>query len=145
MLVANSSAAAARLAALHAQHIFDWDALRAGQTFQVLATPPTYTWSLATTFPRASPAAARAAMAPFLAAARAAGLRLASLAVHVGNVNDQLTLPTDAGGAETVLGSRLVPADVYRTSPARVGAAYRAILDAGGPACVPAAAPARPR
>src|SRR5882724_739996 len=68
---ANSSAAVGELAKLHAQHIFDWDDHRAGQYFYVIATPPTFTWSISTLFPNTSLAIANGSLSPFLNAVAA--------------------------------------------------------------------------
>jgi hypothetical protein len=138
IIVANSSAAIGQLATLHAQHIFDWDAPHAGQYFFVVATPaPSFTWLMASFFPNSSLATANASMAPFLDAATAQGFNISTVASALTNANDALSPnSSDTGGADIILGSRLVPADVYRHNVTAIGEAYQKLFDEGAPACV---------
>ncbi|KAG6828629.1 hypothetical protein H0H92_007221 [Tricholoma furcatifolium] len=123
----------------HAQHIFDWDSLHAGQYFWLyaqynLSLGDTYiigsAMAVITYFPGASTAAATAAMKPFLNDVQQLGANTTS-SVTVANINEALYSSDDSVGEDVVLGSRLIDADVYRTNPALVGQTYVDLLNAG--------------
>ncbi|KAJ7817475.1 FAD-binding domain-containing protein, partial [Mycena leptocephala] len=112
---------------LHAQHIFDWDSVRAGQYFWAVTNG---TGSDA--FPHTTPEQSLALLSPFLNASLALpGVFLLSQNFTYGDINDALFQPDDGVGFNTVLGSRLIPAATYRHSPGAVGKAYEKLL-AGG-------------
>jgi hypothetical protein len=134
----NSSAAIGQLATLHAQHIFDWDALHASQYFYVEATSaPSFTWFIESYFPNTSLATANASIAPFLDAAAAQGFNISAVSSTLTIANDALSPnSSDAGGDDIIMGSRLVPADIYRHNVTAIGEAFQRLFDGGAPACV---------
>jgi hypothetical protein len=139
-MTASSNAAMGALAAVHAQHIFDLESVRAGQYFYVFAatsniTAPTL--QLFTHIANTTAAQAAVLLAPFRNAAL--GLPDVSLVAEkyiVQNVNDALFTADDAAGNDMVVGSRLIPASVLRERPGTVGKVYEQLLDAGALECV---------
>lgn len=138
LIVANSSAAIGQLATLHAQHIFDWDDLHVGQYFFVNGSASSFTWFLTSYFPNGSVSAANASMAPFLdAVTMTPGLNVVGVLTNLSNVNDALSPSSnDGGGTNSIMGSRLIPADVYRYNTSAIGEVYQALFDAGTPGWV---------
>ncbi|KAJ7921797.1 FAD-binding domain-containing protein [Mycena leptocephala] len=121
---------------LHAQHIFDWDSVRAGQYFWAVTngtgSDAFSAFALNTYMPDTTPEQSLALLSPFLNASLALpGVFLLSQNFTYGDINDALFQPDDGVGFNTVLGSRLIPAETYRHSPAAVGKAYEKLL-AGG-------------
>ncbi|KAI0045240.1 FAD-binding domain-containing protein [Auriscalpium vulgare] len=133
VLMSSSEQAGAVMAA-HAERIFDWDSVRAGQYFFLYDLPATgialSLWSL---FLNLTGIDAHAQMAPFLGMARSLGATVANEAAVTRPFSEilELTGPDDVAGMSVILGSRLVPAAAYRDQPARIGAAYQKLLDQG--------------
>ncbi|KAF7341924.1 FAD-binding domain-containing protein [Mycena sanguinolenta] len=132
----------ASLAFLHAQHIFDWDSVHAGQYFYVeenldpstSATTP-FVFNVSTIMPRTTVNESKALLAPFLNAALALpGVSLLLQEFNYIVVNDVLFHADDSVGVNEIVGSRLIPAATYRDSPATVGKVYEKLLETGAPA-----------
>jgi len=133
----------AQVAQVHAEHIFDLDALRGGQYFYLSALgifPPSLVSPAMNTgvptiivnsyVPYASLAQAAAALKPFIDdVQKVPGVTLTQRNV-LQNINDALTASDDAVGVNFVLGSRLVPASAYKNATL-VGQVYSQLLDAG--------------
>jgi len=134
-ITANSSEAIGQLATLHAQHSFDWDGLHAGHYFFIIATPPIFTVTIDFFFPNTSLAVVNASVAPFLNAASVLqGVSIGSIVSDLVNVNDALSpQSSDSGGLDLILGSRLIPAGVYRNNATAIGGAYQKLIDGGAP------------
>ncbi|KAJ7885020.1 FAD-binding domain-containing protein [Mycena leptocephala] len=117
-LSASSNAAAGALATVHAQHIFDFDAIRASQySYMFMTSNTTSLLELNVYMPNTTTAQAMALLSPFL--------------------NASLALPgCRSEGANIAMGSRLIPASTYRDAPETVGKVYKELLDAGTPECV---------
>ncbi|KAJ6598360.1 hypothetical protein DFH09DRAFT_1394555 [Mycena vulgaris] len=110
------------LAALHAQHIFDFDAT--SNTTSVLA--------LSTFMANTTTEQSTALLMSFLSAALALpGISLVEEEHLTVNINDALFEADDSVGDNLVLGSRLIPASTFRDAPATVGKVYEELLDAG--------------
>ncbi|KAG6908846.1 hypothetical protein DXG01_003012 [Tephrocybe rancida] len=128
-----------RVIAAHAQHIFDWDSFHAGQYFYLTAETKisingTSTLGpkleLTTFFPNISAESAIAALQPFINQAQLLGASVTNTVI-TDNINDVLTSSDDDAGSDFVMGSRLVDAAVYRSSPTLVGQTYVDLLKAG--------------
>ncbi|KAJ7773959.1 FAD-binding domain-containing protein [Mycena metata] len=134
-IAASSNAAMGALAAIHAHHIFDLEPVRAGQYFYVFAATPNataLTLQLLTHIPNTTAAQAAVLLAPFRNAALAlSGVSLVAEKYVVQNVNDALFTADDTAGNDKVIGSRLIPASVFRERPETVGKVYKQLLDAG--------------
>ncbi|KAJ7030517.1 FAD-binding domain-containing protein [Mycena alexandri] len=134
-IAASSNAAMGALAAVHAHHIFDLEPVRAGQYFYVFAATPNataLTLQLLTHIPNTTAAQAAVLLAPFRNAALALpGVSLVAEKYVVQNVNDALFTADDTAGDDKVIGSRLIPASVFRERPETVGKVYKQLLDAG--------------
>ncbi|KAJ7489315.1 FAD-binding domain-containing protein [Mycena latifolia] len=139
LLVAFNNAAAASVAAVHAQHIFDMDFVRGGQYFFLLknstdANAPSLL-AVNSYMPNTTAAQSMAVLAPFLNASLALpDVILLSQNYTYGDINDALFQADDSVGSNTVLGSRLIPEATYRDSPATVGLVYKELLDSGSTA-----------
>ncbi|KAJ6506705.1 FAD-binding domain-containing protein [Mycena sanguinolenta] len=141
-LGAANTTVAASLALIHAQHIFDWDSVNAGQYFYLKenldpseSDTAAFVFSVNTVMPRTTVNESKALLGPFLDAALALpGVSLLSQEFNYGEVNDELFQADDSVGGNVVLGSRLIPAVTYRESPATVGKVYQKILESGAPA-----------
>ncbi|KAF7341935.1 FAD-binding domain-containing protein [Mycena sanguinolenta] len=139
---ASNTTVAASLALIHAQHIFDWDSVHAGQYFYLeenlnASTSDTtaFVFSVNTIMPKTTVNQSQALLAPFLEAALALpGVSLLSQEFDYGDANDALFQADDSVGDNAVLGSRLIPAATYRDSPATVGKVYEKLLETGAPA-----------
>lgn len=130
----NSSAAVSQLVTLHAQHIFDWDDLHVGQYFYLVRRGSSFTMAIASLVPNTSISIANATLSPFFDAAVAQGFDVSLATLESADANDVLsTLTTDATGINIVLGSRLIPEDVYRCNATGIGETYKLLLDAGTP------------
>jgi hypothetical protein len=139
----NTTEQMAQVAKVHAEHIFDLDALRGGQYFYLSALgvfPSSIvsgplntgvpTMLLNTYFPNSSLSQAAAALQPFIDdVQKVDGVNLTQQSV-LQNINDALTATDDFAGVNLVLGSRLVPASAYK-NPTLVGEVYSQLLDAG--------------
>ncbi|KAJ6551159.1 FAD-binding domain-containing protein [Mycena capillaripes] len=137
-LAIENDTAAASLAALHTQHIFDWDSVHAGQYYYLLkntAAAPNATIFLVRTYmPNTTASQGTALMAPFLNASLALpGISLVSQQYTYADVNDILFAPDDSVGVSLVEGSRLVPENFYHdpASSETVGRVYKKLLDGG--------------
>ncbi|PBK89036.1 FAD-binding domain-containing protein [Armillaria gallica] len=129
-IVANDTVAIGSIIATHAKHIFDWDDLHVGQFF----TADAHTLSLVSYFPRiSSDAAAAAALKPFLDDAEEFG-QIVEQQFNEVNINDGVTEVDDVAGSNSVVGSRLIPANAYRDHPDAFGHVYTQLLDAGAAA-----------
>lgn len=135
-LAIENDTAAASLATLHAQHIFDWDSVRAGQYYYLLkntsAAPNATIFLVRTYMPNTTASQGMALMAPWLnASLEIPGISLVSQQYTYADVNDILFAPDDSVGVSLVEGSRLVPEKLYRDSPETVGEVYKKLLDGG--------------
>ena len=129
---------------IHAQHIFDLDALKAGQYFFLSplgAFPPSVlsdpintgvpTVIISSFFPNCSLAQAADALQPFIDDVRKVdGVVDFKERSWMENINEALTAQDDLVGINLVLGSRLVPASKYENA-SLVGEVYRQLLDTG--------------
>ncbi|KAJ7218977.1 hypothetical protein B0H12DRAFT_1271690 [Mycena haematopus] len=134
-LAAENDTVASSLATLHAQHIFDWDSVHAGQYFWLLknssADAPSVLY-LNTYMPHTTTSQSMTLLAPFLNASLALpGVSLLAQEFTYGDINDALFQADDSVGSNVVLGSRLIPAATYRDSPATVGKVYKKLLESG--------------
>ena len=144
-LIAQTADQMAEVAAVHAKHIFDWDALYAGQYFY-LSTSGLFdtvnfithgpgsnipTMIIYTYFPNATIAQANAALQPF----RNDLLQVTGVNstenVILTDINEILYAADDIVGSNMVMGSRLIPASSYR-NPSLVGQVYSQLLKQGG-------------
>ncbi|VDC02798.1 unnamed protein product [Peniophora sp. CBMAI 1063] len=131
ILFSSTSQAAAAMT-VHAQHIFDYDELRAGQYFYVYNIGGGESLlQVSTLFANVSGDDAQAALAPFLADVQAVGATLVNETVVTALVNDIVGAADDSAGYSGVLGSRLMPAAQYEQNPSVIGAAYKTLLDQG--------------
>ncbi|KAJ7132689.1 FAD-binding domain-containing protein [Mycena filopes] len=133
-LSATDNAATGALAALHAKHIFDLDATHTGQYFYLRknATGPGSTMTLASFVPNRTVAESEAVFAPLLAAVQAlVNVTVVSATYTPALINDLLFMADDDAGVNVVLGSRLIPAETYKSSPELVGRVYKQLLDSG--------------
>ncbi|KIJ22835.1 hypothetical protein M422DRAFT_217733 [Sphaerobolus stellatus SS14] len=130
-MAVNTTDQVAEIATVHAKHIFDLDTLQAGQYFYCTATPPTFTWSIATVFPNASLETAIDALNPFLGELNSLGFSPVTQII-ASNVNDVLgSLTVDIGGTNVILGSRLWPSETYKDSVTAIGNGYKELFDGG--------------
>ncbi len=85
-------------------------------------------------FPRiSSDDAAAAALKPFLDEAEEFG-QIVEQQFNEVNINDGVTEVDDVAGSNGVVGSRLIPASMYRDHPDAFGHVYTQLLDAGAAA-----------
>ena len=139
----NTTEQMAEVARVHAEHIFDLDALRGGQYFYLSSLgffPPSLvsghlntgvpTMVLNSYFPNSSLTQAAAALQPFIEDVQEVdGVNLTQRSV-LRNINEALTSTNDFVGVNLVLGSRLVPASAYENATL-VGEVYSQLLNAG--------------
>ncbi|KAJ7865538.1 FAD-binding domain-containing protein, partial [Mycena leptocephala] len=132
--VANATIAGS-LATVHAQHIFDWDSVRASQYFWLvpnLTTPGSYVMALNTFMPNTTTVQSMMLLAPLINASLALpGISLVSSKYTYSDINDALYQPDDRVGLNVVLGSRFIEPQTYRNSPATVGKVYKKLLEDG--------------
>ncbi|KAF8527013.1 FAD-binding domain-containing protein [Hysterangium stoloniferum] len=126
----NNSADVGKLAALHAQHIFDWDSFHAAQYFYWRNTMPTFTWTIDTVFPNTSIVAANTSLWPFLSSVLENGFKFKS-SIQLADINDILTSSDDINSSEEILGSRLWSDDVYHGNFTDIGETYQRLFDGG--------------
>ncbi|KAJ7176741.1 FAD-binding domain-containing protein [Mycena filopes] len=136
LLIALNDTVATSLITTHAQHIFDWDSVNAGQYFWLLKneTDPAAgsVFLLNTYMADTTPERSMALLAPVINASVALpGVFLYSQNFTYGDINDALFQSDDSVGSNLVLGSRLIPAASYRDSPAKVGEVYKKLLGNG--------------
>jgi hypothetical protein len=134
--VAENDTVASSLATIHAQHIFDWDSVHAGQYFWLIknstAADSFSAFALNTYMPKTTASQSMALLAPFLNASLALpGVSLLEQQFADIDINDALYQADDSVGSNVVLGSRLIPAKTYRDSPATVGKVYKKLLETG--------------
>ncbi|KAF8154716.1 hypothetical protein B0H34DRAFT_676441 [Crassisporium funariophilum] len=132
-ITAFSASTMGDIAAIHARHIFDWDALGVGQYFYVISLGTSYTALVSSYFPRSTTTQATSAMRSFISDVRARGGLVIS-SVTSTNINEALAADDDTVGSSMFMGSRLVPASIYQSSPTTVGQVYTELLNAGAPA-----------
>ncbi|KAF7342608.1 FAD-binding domain-containing protein [Mycena sanguinolenta] len=133
-LAASSNTAAAALAGVHAQHIFDLDTIRGGQYFYLEVTNGIPVMTITTVMPNTTMDEGTALLTPFLNDALAIpGVSLISQNSQTAPVNEVLYMSDDAAGFNLVLGSRLIPTTAYQATnaSATVEAVYKRLLDAG--------------
>lgn len=132
-LSVSSTAAVAQLISIHASHIFDWDHLNVGHYFYLTlaALPSTYDFTIQALWPNiTSEAAVNASLAPFLNDAVEIA-QLVGMTFAAGVVND--VIPTSlTAGTDLILGSRLIPEDVYKGNVTAIGEVYKTLLDDSG-------------
>lgn len=139
----NTTEQMAQVAKVHAQHIFDLDALRGGQYFYLSTLgifPPSIISEAMNTgkptmvfnsyFPSSSLDQAAAALKPFIDdVQKVDGVTFTQRNV-LQNINEALDSPNDYVGVNLVLGSRLVPVSAYKNTNL-VGEVYSQLLNAG--------------
>ncbi|KAJ7686120.1 hypothetical protein B0H17DRAFT_1072727 [Mycena rosella] len=133
-LAASNDTAANALATIHAQHIFDMDSVRASHSFILSKNAATggSTVALVIYLPDTTTAKSMALVGPFMHAALAVpGISLLSQNYSYVDINDPLFQSDDNTGGNGVLGSRLIPAQTYHNSPAKVGQVYEQLLNSG--------------
>ncbi|KAJ6554344.1 FAD-binding domain-containing protein [Mycena capillaripes] len=135
LLAISNSTVAGSVATLHAQHIFDWDSVRASQYFWLVrnsTAPNSFVLSLNSFMPNTTTSQSIALLAPFLNASLALpGVSLVTQEFTYGDINAALDQSDDRVGLNVVLGSRFIPAKTYHNSPTKVGEVYRKLLDDG--------------
>ena len=137
----NTTEKMGQVAEVHAKHIFDLDALRAGQNFflspkgvfppSIISEPlntgvPTVV--ISSFFPNSSLAQAAVALQPFIDDVQKVDGVNVKQRIFLQNINEALTIQDDLVGINMVLGSRLVPASAYK-NPALVGEVYSQLLN----------------
>ena len=128
----NSTTQAAAAMTIHAQHIFDLDALRAGQYFYLYnAGNGTSLLQMKTFFANVSSDDAQAALAPFIKDVQTVGSTFVNQTVTTGVANDIVGSADDMAGYNILMASRLFPATLYEENPEAIGALYEALLDQG--------------
>ncbi|KAJ7646287.1 FAD-binding domain-containing protein [Mycena polygramma] len=131
-LAATNASSASAFATVHAEHIFDFDSVRAGQYIWVLPGSPGYTLSLDIRMPNTTVSESQELLAPLLNASLAIpGISLVSQSYVNEVVNDALYQSDDSVGQNLVMGSRLIPAATYIDTPSKVGEVHQQLLDAG--------------
>ncbi|KAK0457754.1 FAD-binding domain-containing protein [Desarmillaria tabescens] len=130
VMAANNTAAIGLIMASHAKHIFDWDDLHMSQYLYAYKNA---TLGFMSYFPRISSDEAAAALKPFLDDAQEFG-QIILQQFDESNINDLVTVADDVVGSNLVLGSRLIPASMYRDDPDTVGHVYTQLFDVGAPA-----------
>ncbi|KAJ6481261.1 FAD-binding domain-containing protein [Mycena vitilis] len=133
-LGATTNAAAGALAGVHAQHIFDLDAVRAGQYFWLEKSGNLSVLAINTFTPNTTVDEGTTLLMPFLTDALAVpGVFLIEKEIVNMNVNDALYMADDVAATFEVQGSRLIPEAAYRDAgaPATVQKVYTQLLDGG--------------
>ncbi|KAJ6557654.1 hypothetical protein B0H19DRAFT_946457 [Mycena capillaripes] len=133
-LGATTNTAAASLAAVHAQHIFDLDAVRGGQYFWFVKSGNITVLELETFTANTTLDEGTALLTPFLNDALAVpGVFVIAQEIANMNVNDALRMKDDDAGQFGVLGSRLIPTEAYQDPNASdtVEKVYMELLDGG--------------
>jgi len=139
VIITTVPAAMGAVAAVHAKHIFDLDALQAGQYFWVVPTgvmvsdAEVIAMLVSTYFPNnASLEDSEAAYQPFIEeVGNVTNVGVLNNTCAVAQINDALNSASDAVGTDLVMGSRLFPASVYNTSADAIGDMYTALLENG--------------
>ncbi|KAF8174822.1 FAD-binding domain-containing protein [Mycena galopus ATCC 62051] len=136
---ASTNAAAAALAAVHAEHIFDLDSVHGAQYFFIDKTGSFVEIDNATvfwieTFTNTTLDQGTALVTPLINDLLAVpDTFLISTAFQVGIINDLLYQSDDHVGQNLVFGSRFIPATAYQATnaSATVAKVYQGLLDAG--------------
>ncbi|KAF7368363.1 FAD-binding domain-containing protein [Mycena venus] len=131
---ATNNTAAGALATAHAHHIFDLDSSHASHSWIMLqnATDNTTSFEMNANIPHTTIEESKTLLAAFMNASLVLpGVSLVSEEYGFGDINDALFQADDAAGTNSVLGSRLIPAETYRQSPEKVGQVYKELLDIG--------------
>jgi hypothetical protein len=115
------------LMTLHASHIKDWDAVRAGQYYFLTGSTTNSTLSFLTIFKDLDGNASRAQMRPFLSNATALGAIVQGESTLSGSPFGG----DDPSGSNVILSSRLIPNSVYLSNPSSVGAAFKQLISQG--------------
>ena len=121
----------ASLMTTHAEHISDWDQVRAGQYFYLTGSTTNSTLAVSTYFKGLDGDASKAQMSSFLADAAKLGAAVQAETTVTTFANDIVGVPDDSSGYNVVFSSRLVPESVYSSAPESVGPAYKQILSRG--------------
>jgi hypothetical protein len=133
-LGATTNAAAGALLAVHAQHIFDLDAVRGGQYFY-LEKPGNVSVLVINTFTANTTLdEGTALLTPLVNDSLAVpGVFLVEKLIVTLSVNDALHMADDVAGVNIVMGSRFVPEAAYKdpNAPAIVAKIYEDLLDGG--------------
>ena len=134
-ILTGSNASTGDLCEIHARHVFDWDEYQAGQYFISLPGPTGGNiMGFLTYFPNITVQQSMDAMKPFLDDARAMNFTVFNESAYTAVAN-QLVYSADDNysGVNAILGSRLIPADAYRSDPAAIGRVCANVLDLGAP------------
>ncbi|KAJ7278404.1 FAD-binding domain-containing protein [Mycena rebaudengoi] len=134
ILGASNNTATSTVASIHAEHIFDLDSVRASHAFFISkdSAAASSILMLSGIFPKTSTSQSMALLKPFLDAALSVpGVSLISQDYVDRDINDALFQEDDDAGGSGVLGSRLIPVELYRQSPGKVGPVYNELLDSG--------------
>ena len=123
----------ASLMTTHAQHVDDWDQVRAGQYFSLTGSTSNSTLNINTIFKGLDGDASKAQMSSFLADAAKLGATIQEETTVTALANDIAEVPDDTSGINFILSSRLVPGSVYSNAPESVGLAYKQLLSQGIP------------
>lgn len=120
---------------LHARHIFDWDIYRAGQYFISLPAPDGGNLvGFLTYFANLTAEQSIDAMRPLLDDARSMNFTVMNENTTTALANDLVYSADDNySGVNSILGSRLIPADAYRNNAAGIGQACATVLEKGIP------------
>jgi len=127
----NTTLDIAKLSALHAKHIFDWDEFHAAQYFYWRATPPTFTFTIDNVFPNTTLSAANASLVPLIDDILSVGFNISSTSLISASINDILFMNTDIGAFNQILGSRFWSDEVYNRFSSQIGDAYKELFDGG--------------
>ncbi|KAF7335406.1 FAD-binding domain-containing protein [Mycena venus] len=130
----STNAAAAAVAGVHAQHIFDFDPVRGGQYFFLEKVGNSTTFWFQTFMANATLARGKELLTPFLTDALALpGVSLISQDFETMSINDALFAADDEVAGNVVMGSRLIPTAAYQSSnaSATVVKVYQELLDGG--------------
>ncbi|EIM85819.1 FAD-binding domain-containing protein [Stereum hirsutum FP-91666 SS1] len=144
-IIAPTNDSTGALMTIHANHIFDWDSVNAGQYAYVyppsiptngLVANPAYGTSsnglgLLTYFANQTEDQALALMKPLLDDVRAQGFEVVNETVVVELANDAVYAADNAAGVSTIMGSRFFSSDAYKTNAAGIGAAYQQLIEQG--------------
>lgn len=114
--------------AAYAKRVFDWDSMNVGQYYYTVGVGTTYTIIVDTIFPNATAQQAATALAPLFADLVAAGAVPISNTTSSATINELLAIGDDLCGGYAVLGSRLIPSAIYKSSPESIGNAYRRLV-----------------
>lgn len=133
-LVVDNTADAGTLSQIHAKHVFDWDDAHAAQYFYFRSSrqndTPKYTFTIDTLFPETPLDEAKLLMQPLMQDFHDRGFDFNTSHAYA-DINDILSVPTDAVGGAAILTSRFWDDNVYRNNISEIGRAYQTLLDGG--------------